>query len=250
MTLSLLVCVGLLAAPFVLAPFLVRATHKAAARPTFEPVDPETGRIPEEPWLFFMRTLNALSGAGFTEAGYLHQSGYTPNVESWLLLLENRPRQEAAIAAAIDATTGGIKSRYVEFSANFQDGVSVSANNSDVIPAFAPVAGKHTLQFPDVADPLRLHRIHLALVARLGSRSRRRYPAEGQFVEFLIESMTREMERQVGTGYLVLDGQGVFYRATWKGAFLMTWKLLWPVSTILKARRCRRNARLLADLGL
>lgn len=251
MTTILLVCLGLILVPFALAPLLIRATHKSRARPVFEAVELDTRPIPEEPWWFFQRTLNALQSAGFRESGYLHQEGQMPNVETWVLLLENRPAQEAAIAVAMHSTAAvAVQSRYVEFSTTFEDGVNLSANNSDVLPVFASVPEHHLWQFPGASDPTRLLGIHQALVARLANRTPRRYPPEGEFKAFLEDSMARELARQVGTGYLFLDPEGTFYRPTWKGAFLMTWKLLWPVTNLLKARRRKRSAQALAELGI
>lgn len=40
------------------------------------------------------------------------------------------------------------------------------------------------------------------------------------------------------------------YRPTWRGAFLMSWRLLWPVKPIVRVLRKRRAARLLSELGL
>jgi hypothetical protein len=62
--------------------------------------------------------------------------------------------------------------------------------------------------------------------------------------------LVREMEQQVPLGYFWLDRTANAYRPTWKGAAMMCWKLLPPMSTLRHARIRRRAAQLLAELGL
>lgn len=239
--------------PFVLGPVLVKLGQKLRAQPAFERVLPESGRIPPDVFPFFNATLRALAPEGFREAGYLLQSGFAPHVETWLLMLENRPAQEAAVAiAAISTAPGqrGVKTRQVDLSASWEGDRSVTVSNGAMLALFPATPGILIQHFPGLADPQRLLRAHRALVARhTPPGAARRFPPPGEFEPWLVQAMQRELARQVPTGYLCLDPDGAFYRPSWKGAVLMTWKLAWPASAIRRWLCGRRARQLLAELG-
>ncbi len=239
--------------PFVLGPVLVKLGQKLRARPAFERVQPESGRIPPDVFPFFNATLRALAPEGFREAGYLRQTGFAPNVETWLLMLENRPAQEAAVAIAALSTLpsqGGVKTRQVDFSVSWEGDRAVTASSGAMLPLFPATPGILIQHFPGLDDPRRLLQAHRALVARNAPAGvARRYPPPGEFEAWLVQAMQRELARQVPTGYLRLDAPGEFYRPTWKGAVLMTWKLAWPVSAVRRRLHGRRAESLLAELG-
>ena len=240
--------------PFLLGPVLVRFAQKLRARPAFERVEPESGQIPSEVFPFFNATLRALAPEGFREAGYLRQSGFAPNVETWLLMLENRPAQEAALALVGISTLPsqrGVKTRQVDFSSSWEGERSVTVSNGAYLSLFPPTPGVLVQHFPGLDDPRRLLEAHRALVARHAPAGlARRYPPPGEFESYLLQAMQRELARQVPTGYLWLDDAGEFYRPTWKGALLMTWTLAWPVKPVRGWRHGRRARRLLAELGV
>ena len=240
--------------PLLLGPVLVRFAQKLRARPGFERVEPESGRIPSEVFPFFNATLRALAPEGFREAGYLRQTGFAPNVETWLLMLENRPAREAALALVGISTLPsqrGVKTRQVDFSSSWEGERSVTVSNGAYLSLFPPTPGVLVQHFPGLDDPRRLLEAHRALVARHAPAGlARRYPPPGEFESYLLQAMQRELARQVPTGYLWLDDAGEFYRPTWKGALLMTWKLAWPVKPVRGWRHGRRARRLLAELGV
>jgi hypothetical protein len=91
-----------------------------------------------------------------------------------------------------------------------------------------------------------VHRLLLG-VDRHGSV--RPAPKANGLEEAMVESMLKEFETQVATGYLFPDPDGACYRPTWKGAVLMTWRLCWPVSAIVRSARKRATASLLKTLG-
>ncbi len=239
--------------PFLLGPVVVRFAQKLRARPSFERVEPESGLIPSEVFPFFNVTLRALAPEGFREAGYLRQTGFAPNVETWLLMLENRPAQEAALALVGISTLPsqrGVKTRQVDFSSSWEGERSVTVSSGAFLSLFPPTPGILIQHFPGLDDPRRLLKAYRALVARHAPQGlARRYPPPGEFEAFLVEAMRRELARQVPTGYLWLDAAGEFYRPTWKGALLMTWKLAWPVKPIRGWLQGRRARRLLAEVG-
>jgi hypothetical protein len=93
-------------------------------------------------------------------------------------------------------------------------------------------------------DARELYRAHTDVVAHLGPRSEPIVPLEGDPAAYQCAYTNRERARFKECGYFYLDPEADCYRPTWKGAVLLTWKLLWPVSAIRRAR-IRRHAEAL-----
>ena len=233
---------------YVGAPILVRFTMKQKAAPVFEPLDPD--RIPPEAARHFEAVGKALSGHGFVKATRLVLSGFTPNATLFLTAFENQATQDAALAVAayVDVReVTQLKTAYVEFSNGFTDGRSVSTNNTPELSVYREPEWRVMTQFPQVQDLALLYQIHQALVQRASGR-KKPLPRIDGWDALLREAVVREMKSQIEPGYLRLSPSGEFYAPTWKGAFLMTWKLLPPVKGILLRARARRAAKTLAEL--
>ena len=80
--------------------------------------------------------------------------------------------------------------------------------------------------------------------------TKRPLPPSDQWANELSNSTQKEMQDQTVTGYFYLDSRGEYYRLTWKGTFLMTWKQLWPIKQIRRAMMRRQNRGLLAEWGM
>ena len=63
------------------------------------------------------------------------------------------------------------------------------------------------------------------------------------------KSLARDYARQAEAGYFYLDEEADVYRPTWKGAYLMTWTFLWPISRLQKMRTKRDAERIRMELG-
>ncbi len=249
----ILVAAGALLLPYVMGPLLIRAVHRQAARPAFQMLDPSVQALPEEADLHLRKITSALQNEGFSIAAVFEQSGYVKNLTVYLALLENRGAQDLAIAVAMYVTVEGqVKFRtvYSEFSTGYLDESSVTTNNCSELTASAPLPQRTLSQLPLLADPLRLYRAHQALLRRVTHTKKKSIPARDELERFLRTGMEKEVAAQVAAGYLYLDASADCYRPTWKGALLMTWKLVWPVSAIRRSRRDRRAAELVQELGV
>jgi hypothetical protein len=58
------------------------------------------------------------------------------------------------------------------------------------------------------------------------------------------------MAAWVAGGYYAIDEERGVVRPTWKGAVLITWRLLWPVKPMYRSRRRRATRQLLERLGV
>jgi hypothetical protein len=245
----------LLLLPYWAGPVLIRLTMRQAAEPdlqTFEPNDPI---LPREVAGHFRRVTEALKPTGFEVVQGMALPNQTPRVQALVLLLVHRANKDAALATAIYAQTPEgtkLQTAYVEIVSRFQDESAVQTNNTEQLGAFPKRPKFTTTRLPMIRKADRLYRLHQALEKRHGSKERKILRVEDEFrgdaVAYLSRAMVEELEAQIETGYMYLSQNEGLYRPTWKGAFLMTWALLWPFSAMRRWLRDREAQRLLREL--
>lgn len=239
----------LLLAPYWLGPIAVRLATRHPAQPSFEPYDPGRHRVPDWAVAFADQTAAALGAAGFTAAARFVESTWARHVTSFIAVLLNPQSRDTAMVAAIYTShaPGARRVGYAELTARLAGGRRLVTNNNGAPSVYPGVPGKVVTQLPQVSDPARLHRIHELLADRVGA-AKEPLPTGEDVAGRLGETMTHTMEEQVRTGYMYFDPAERVYRPTWKGAVLMSWKLLPPLRQIRCARLKRRAERLLAEL--
>jgi hypothetical protein len=241
----------LLLAPYWLGPIALRFVSRYARAAQLAPFRPGVDAMPEPARIHLSGAENALRGLGFTPLGYWRQSGFAANVTAWLVVLDHPAAGVAGMATAIQSTGAPGAGRlvtYTELWSRFDEVRSLTTNNSPQPGAFDPMPLRPVERLPSLWDLNRLYRVHQALVARQG-RLAAGSPLAGRTPpEVLAESTIRQMDAQVTAGLLFRDGES--YRPTWKGAVLMTWRLLWPAKGVREARVRRRAEALLKELGL
>jgi hypothetical protein len=241
----------LLLAPYWLGPVAVRFLSRYSRTTQLAPFRPGVDVMPEPARISLASAENTLRGRGFAPLGYWRQTGFAPNVTAWLVVLDNPPAGAAAMAAAIQSTGAPGAGRlvtYTELWTSFDEERSLTTNNSPQPSAFDPVPRRPVERFPSLWDLNRLCRAHDALVRRHGTPRPGGALAGRPPADAMQEAMTRQMTAQVAAGLLFVDGDA--YRPTWKGAALMSWRLLWPAKSLRERRVRRRAEALLAELGV
>lgn len=234
--------------PYVLGPILIKSTQKFRAIPPLRVFDPQQSPPPRQVAEFFDGAVRELESVGFSAVAHVAIPDMVPHVATLLVLLENRDTDDGAIVVSMHgmSDSGGgarrvqMQSHYVEISCEFVDGVQLSTNNSEIGPSFAAVPQRRIVQLPQIKSPARLYRLHQRAVEELATARRSPLPPREELVDHLGRDMTDEFETQIDTGYLFKTPG--YYRPTWKGAILMTWKEVWPVNAIRRMRR-RNRAR-------
>ena len=239
-----------LLAPYWLGPIAIRVATRHPAHPSFEPYDPSRHRVPDWALAFAEETSAVLGPAGFTAQARFVEATWARHLTSFVTVLTNSASRDVAMLAALYTSQGTTARRvsYTEFIAKFIDGRQLLTNNSDTPSVFPPVPSKALTRLPQVKDPARLHRIHELLAGRMKA-AKQPLPTDANFTGRLSETMTRSMEEQIGTGYMYFDTAEGGYRPTWKGAVLMSWKLLPPWRQIRQARMGLEATRLVGELG-
>lgn len=230
------------------APIVIYFTNYHLAYPQFIPFEIEfsSRQLPNA----YFHSIDALRALGFIPVAHLYSDGQVHKTTLFLTLFVNPVEKDSAMVTHMNCQIGGgASSFHIEFCTNFADKTELNTLNSEFPGIFNPIAEKEINRLRKVKDPHLLYRIHRFLLAKR-TRTARQLPAPGDEVNELCRSMVRDLNRQVETGYYYLDAAARKYRPTWKGAFLHTWKLVWPIAWIRKYLEDARNAALLKPLNL
>lgn len=235
-------------APFLIAPFLIRFKNSQAAYPEFVPV--AAWSLPPDVAQHFAVFVQAMFAEGFALVGYLYQSNQVSNVTLFMAVMKRAETADMACMADITSTSGGVSTNALvaEVCTDLEDGTEISTNNFQYASAFKDNPQRKLFRFPEVRNPRSLYQLHRKLRQRCAPNAQGVLPSEGRDLFHLSNSMTREMRKQVEFGYYYLDETNEVYRPTWKGAFIMTWKLAWPVGAIRKAWMKRKAQTIIRSL--
>jgi hypothetical protein len=249
MTLLLIAVIVIAAAPYVIAPILVHQRQRQPTRPSFEPYDAAKHPLAQALVDAVQQNVALLAQAGFRQVGDLFRSDRAARLRA--VLMDTAAEEMAVVVGAAPVARPERGSCAVELVARFAGGRSLTVHNSPMPGVFGRVPGREKARFRDVRDPVRLYRIYQALVAhRYGALGREPADYRTDPGGFLGAAMARELSQQVDTGYMWLDDRAEVYRPTWKGAFLMTWKLMQPFRDIGEWRSDRRARALVHELHL
>lgn len=221
--LAIIILGALIFFPLVVVPFVVLFMFRMPARPEFLPIAP--GGYPVGALEFFNLNTGDLEREGFSMVGDAVQTGFVPNVTTYIRLLVNRKAGDSAMCTWAETKVGDTKKthKYVEFCTEFSSNKEINTNNSPTPSAFKNIPEKRLVQFPQIRDIHQLYEIHKQETANFDDRfTGRIVPPQGRELEHLSTSMTKDLDRQVKTGYLFFDRSANVYRPTFKGAFLMT----------------------------
>ena len=245
----LILLIGFAAFMYLVVPVLIRFNQKINAQAQFQPVDLAT--LPPQAAQYLWACQQALEAEGFQTVAHLSLPNQTPNVFPLLTLFMNRATGVKAMTVAMYAITEAgpkLSAHYVEFITRYADGRVLGTNNNGTLGAFRQGPLQDTIRLPQIQDPHRLLAIHCRRVERLNSAEMEPLPPPGTELAYQQEKMVEDYEEQVQFGRLSLDPKTGRYVPTWRGAYLMTWGLLWPVKPIRTMLDRRRSNAALQSL--
>ena len=232
---------------YVVVPLVMRVTYKHSADPRFEQVGADA--FPPEVAEDFARVAGSLAAQGFMPAAYVRRVDSAGATDTRALVLVNEATKESAVASDCVSLNPAVRvrQRIVEFCTEYVNGEEVCTHNSTVALVVKPHPSRRMYRFPSVRNPAALYGVHRRLVDSRPAPAERFIPTKGTEYLHVMHAVEKANRRQEEFGYLYRDG-GV-YRPTLKGAFLMTWPLLWPVKQVRESRARRSAAGLLRSLG-
>ena len=236
--------------PFTVGPILVRFKSSHPASPEFEPAG--VGQLPPEVADNFNSFVYAMSADGFQFVGYFRQLAYMRGVGFFLALLKNPMTSDMAYMIDIFANNGltPMRAAQVEFCTDFSDGTEISTNNGQQPSMHKVHSEMKVFRFPEAHNLRLLYQLHSRLCASLVAPEVKRVAlTDGMEVFRLAYGTVKEVRKQADFGYYYLDEKKDVFRPTLKGAYLMTWKLAWPVGALRQARMKSKARATMKSLG-
>ncbi len=271
------VAIGL-AIYFLALPLITKKTFRLEVSTTLVPVDDPGAVLDPEGDGYQRDATSQLVSLGFEQVCFASMPRSNPNTRAWIKLLVHHQTQDTACVEVFDVDPGDGKwklhSCCVEFGTSYANGTEVITGNQQVISVWPSRASVLLSIFPGQNNLAWLYRAHNAICRWHAPGRTKRMDLyskhDGDAIEYLKDDMNREHLPALEAGYLyqrdsdqqqeassavnpyapttpeVVPPQ---FGATWKGAYLMTWRLLWPIGRIIKRRFVRACQRRLKEAG-
>ena len=205
-----------------LSPFLFRLGHRmGSGRPRVEPLPAD--HVPAAPLgAPLVANRGALEALGFAATPLMHDAAREH--AGYVQLFEHRQDGGVATLLVAPRPQGGEPVVLVGFATRLASGAEVRTGNGPIPSVFPARKGLLAARFPSERDAARLYALHRAHVARRGGRAATiRIGDPAVFQQREEEASTRSW---LASGYVYQDGASL--RPTWKGAFCMPYRLLFP----------------------
>lgn len=199
-------------------------------------------------------TARALAECGFVAAAHFHQDVPmgASNRSAYLSIWLND--RDGAVARVIWARMAQPSLRYglttfaLSFATTWDDGSDVVTTNAATVPTFPPDPKSNVVGWKDMNSASVLYKLHRARAERArGGRGTVIPAATVAGMERLMhDTEQRALSSAIEHGYLRRDRGGEL-RTTLRGAYLMTWRILWPWRHLTQARQARKLRRALAE---
>ena len=219
-----------IAAPIVLGPFMIKASQWVASNFSINTVPAES--LDEEVRLFLDKAKAEFESIGFEFIGDMSLSDYMPNMTTFFALFIDGQSKRSAMAAVIKHGSGRIVA-YYEFTAKYSNGRVINVSNSPTMGSFRN-PDKSSYRYPKIRSARELNDIHRWITGH--DRRAAGDPVvydKGRATEMLAEALKNELRLQEKFGYFSLSGEKGRFLFTWKGAFIMTERNVFPIKNIL-----------------
>jgi hypothetical protein len=224
----LMLIAALVFAIYLIGPLAVLWTYRFAARCRASEVS--LAELPEPVALLFAKRIPELRELGFELTGCFDCGCLASEAHSYVAYFCNRRTNDFANVTAM-ASPASITS-YLEFSTRFTNGLVLETNTNRVLPLTPMNPNTRVFRFPDIHDAQTLLHTHRQIIEKHASALRVESEPQGAEIGRFVRMVENYGPRHSQMGYMRLAKDGQSYRLTWKGAFLMTWRGLFPVSFV------------------
>jgi hypothetical protein len=236
---------------YTLTPLFILATNKI--RGAIEPSEIGPQDFPASVAIFFEAQARALEQIGFQRTAYIHTPQSvtgTVAISSYLVMMLNRATGDQAMIASImklDSGAESVSSQYVEFSTHYGDGRVFDTLNSEALSGFGRIDSHIITRLPNVSDPRMLYALHRSVIARHNVTARPVLYDGSNVAAHLQQEHVRALSGQVRCGRFRFSESSNIFRCTIKGAYLMTWGQMWPISYFRRLAMDRRARKTLQE---
>lgn len=219
---------ALLGSIYVLVPLAVRWTFRAPSH--CRPSEISLGALPNEVMAMFAKRIPELQKLGFEFIGCFDFGSLAAETHSYVAYFCNRCTNDFANVTVLLSPGGA--TGYLEFSARFANGQTLETNSNRVLPLTPSSADTRVFRFTELQDAEALLHAHRQILEKYAPGLRAQSEPRGAEIQRFVRTIENYGPRHRQLGYMRLSADGEFYKLTWKGAFLMTWCGLWPVSFV------------------
>jgi hypothetical protein len=231
------------AAPLIIK-FLISQRAEIDPKPTL--VEDLTGDSRER----VGHLVRELSAMGFRVIANTRENSGMPRVLGIQLLFVQPEAQDLAYGIVTAAGVGLVRTWSIAFETRFADGMRIITVSSRSPSVFPSDPDRDVINVDWIVQPAELYAIHRARVMQSGrSHDARELPTPGHEIEYLKQEWRDELARVAVAGYFRLGRGRRSYRATVKGAYVMTWRLMWPMKQLRIWARRREARKVLRELG-
>jgi hypothetical protein len=239
-----------LIALYIYAPMKIRRQQVRDVTIECNPI--ELAQLPGEVATVFQSASQDLASCGFQAVGHGHHSVPQSRQDSYVSIWANHQLGDSAqvIGICTPWPTGNVRTvTLVTFRTEYTGQTSIVTSNSSSSGIYPVDPRIQSIRCPGIWDLPLLYQFHRARVDR-DSRGRQPTLARVTPPETRLQlEQTETFERLIRAGYYSLDQTQLYYIPTWKGAYLMTYKLLPPFKQIQKMRKDAACDRELKELG-
>jgi len=136
---------------------------------------------------------------------------------------------------------------FTEISQLFDDDTVIDVLNASMDPAYPPSPRKVMFRFPEIQEVSELVAVTEKIIASYLSSKRAVTFPKGRELETIARLLNEEQDELITKGYLKNEARDGIRGLTLKGAYLMTWKLLWPIKQIRQSRNRAFAQKILAE---
>ena len=241
---------GLVVLFYLAIPWLVYATARINSGDVFEEIDVD--QVRPEAHEYFARIGDGLVAIGYQPWLTLQLRGLVKSDNGGfahsMVYANRRERTMALVSVLIQPRADGDQHVLLqtEFACENEEGHEFNATNAAGVAQEVRDPKVTTVQARGLDDIRRLHAIHRALCR--GERLRE-LPGENELIAVLNEQNRARLKRREVAGILYKDTDGVTYRPTAWGAYVLTARHLPPFTWLYWAKQRRLVTRLELEAG-
>ena len=207
---------------------VVRSGYRFVAE--CHPVEIPTDELPENVAGHILPRLGEMEHLGFALVGCYDCGELAGHTRSFVAYFGNRAESDFANVTAMVSPRGVCS--YFEFSTRFSNGFLIETNTNAVLPLTPGNPAVRVFRFADLREPKALYERHRQLLDKYAVGLCPQGEPKGQEIKRWVRAVENYGPRHRKIGYMVLAEDERSYRLTWKGAFLVALRGLWPTSLL------------------
>ncbi len=238
--------VAIPAAIYLGTPLLIKFGGGMNANPDLLPVDPS--QWPPQVAQIMSRVEHDLYGMGFSIVARFRMPNGSGNTDTLLTMLVNYKSGDKAMITAIWGNANGVwtlGTLYTEFSTRFEDGHCFDTMNSKALGSFVSGPLDVKTQVPQIKEAAELWALHRFVM--------RKHNPQGRKIVYDMKDAEPYLRRVWREGFVEQAQFGMFaergtrFLPTWKGAYRMTWGLMYPMKWVREAQLKSRAKEIIGE---